>query len=192
MTPRWGMLIRGTPRARIRNHRIRNHRPTKQGVKPVSEGKDARVAGASVAHAAIRYRNAAKAVRKRGREPPQGRGGAGPGRNPAQRGRGVASALAEMAGLPGGDAPAGCTHPAGAKPHGGGVPGLQALRFRREPGKPVPHPGRRDPEGGGAAAEEGLHVHSMAEDPGNRGGNRTSGVMREPPKPEIPGLRSSP
>ena len=45
-------MIRGTPQARITN----------QGVKPVSEGKDARVAGASVTYAAIRYRNAAKAA----------------------------------------------------------------------------------------------------------------------------------
>ena len=64
MTPRWGMMIRGTPQARIMNHRITN-----QGVKPVSEGKDARVAGASVTYAAIRYRNAAKAARKRGESP---------------------------------------------------------------------------------------------------------------------------
>ena len=46
-------MIRGTPQARITN----------QGVKPVSEDKDARVAGASVTYAAIRYRNAAKAAR---------------------------------------------------------------------------------------------------------------------------------
>ena len=64
MTPRWGMMIRGTPQARITKHRITN-----QGVKPVSEGKDARVAGASVTYAAIRYRNAAKAARKRGESP---------------------------------------------------------------------------------------------------------------------------
>ena len=36
---------------------------------PVSEGKAARVAGASVAYAAIRYRNAAKAARKRDESP---------------------------------------------------------------------------------------------------------------------------
>ena len=35
----------------------------------MSEGKDARVAGASVTYAAIRYRNAAKAARKRGESP---------------------------------------------------------------------------------------------------------------------------
>ena len=65
MTPRWGMMIsRGTPQARITNHRI-----TKQGVRTVSEGKAARVAGASVAYAAIRYRNAAKAARKRDESP---------------------------------------------------------------------------------------------------------------------------
>ena len=46
-------MIRGTPQARITN----------QGMKPVSEGKDARVAGASVTYAAIRYRNAAKEAR---------------------------------------------------------------------------------------------------------------------------------
>ena len=61
MTPRWGMMIREPPQARITNHRITN-----LGVKPVSEGKDARVAGDSVRYAAIRYRNAAKAARKRG------------------------------------------------------------------------------------------------------------------------------
>ena len=126
------------------------------------------------------------------REPPQGRGGAGPGRTPAQRGRSMASSLAEMAGLPGGDAPAGCTHPARANPLGGGVPGRQALRFRPEPGKPVPHPGRRDAEGGGAAPQEGLYVNALEEDRGNRYGRRPSGVIRAPPKPGIPGLRSSP
>ena len=126
------------------------------------------------------------------RDPPQGRGGAGPGRTPAQCGRGMASSLAEMAGLPGGDAPAGCTHPAGANPLGGGVPGRQALRFRPEPGEPVPHPGRRDAEGGGAAPEEGLYVNPLEEDPGSRGGNRPGGVIRVPAKPPIPGLRSSP
>ena len=62
--PPVGMMIRGTPQARIMNHRITN-----QGVKPVNEGKDARVAGASVTYAAIRYRNAAKATRKRGQSP---------------------------------------------------------------------------------------------------------------------------
>ena len=36
---------------------------------PVGEGKAARVAGAAVTHAAIRYRNAAKATRKRGEVP---------------------------------------------------------------------------------------------------------------------------
>ena len=68
------------------------------------------------------------------------------GRNPAQRGRRLASSLAEMAGLPGGNAPAGFTHPARANPLGGGVPGLQALRFHPEPRKPALHPDRRDPE----------------------------------------------
>ena len=48
-------MIRGTPQARITN----------QGVKPVSEGKDARVAGTSVTYAAIRYQNAAKVARAR-------------------------------------------------------------------------------------------------------------------------------
>ena len=85
-----------------------------------------------------------------------------------------------------------CTHPARADPLGGGVPGLQALRFRPEPGKPVSHPGRRDPEGGGAAPEEGLHVDTMEEEPGSRYGSRPSGVIRVPPTPEIPGRRSSP
>ena len=92
-------------------------RITNQGVNPVGEGKAAKVAGAT-----------------------------GPGRNPAQRGRRLASSLAEMAGLLGGTAPAGFTHPARANPLGGGVPGLQAPRFRPEPRKPAPHPGRRDPE----------------------------------------------
>ena len=48
------------------DHETPDHEP---GVKPVSEGKDARVAGASVRYAAIRYRNAAKAARKRGESP---------------------------------------------------------------------------------------------------------------------------
>ena len=59
---------------RITKHRITKHRITKQEMKPVSEGpvsegKAARVAGASVTYAAIRYRNAAKAARKRGESP---------------------------------------------------------------------------------------------------------------------------
>ena len=52
-------MIRRTPQARITN----------QGVNPVGEGKADRVAGAAVTHAAIRYRNAAKAARKRGEIP---------------------------------------------------------------------------------------------------------------------------
>ena len=52
-------MIRRTPQARITN----------QGVNPVGEGKAARVAGAAVTHAAIRYPNAAKAARKRGEVP---------------------------------------------------------------------------------------------------------------------------
>ena len=48
------MMVRRTPQARITN----------EGVNPVGEGKAARVAGAVVTHAAIRYRNAAKAARK--------------------------------------------------------------------------------------------------------------------------------
>ena len=52
-------MIRRTPQARITN----------QGVNPAGEGKAARVAGAAVTHAAIRYRNAAKAARKRGETP---------------------------------------------------------------------------------------------------------------------------
>ena len=67
--PRWGMMIRVPPQARITNHRITNHRITNQEVKPVSEGKAARVAGAAVTYAAIRYRNAARAARKRGEIP---------------------------------------------------------------------------------------------------------------------------
>ena len=75
MTPRWGTMIsRGTPQARITNRRNTNRRNTNQGVKtvsegPVSVGKAARVAGASVTYAAIRYRNAARAARKRGDSP---------------------------------------------------------------------------------------------------------------------------
>ena len=86
MIPRWGMMTKGTPQARITNHRI-----TKQGVKPVSEGpvsegKEARVAGASVTYAAIRYRNAAKGGPEARREPPpQGRGGAGSGPDSCSR-----------------------------------------------------------------------------------------------------------
>ena len=49
-------MIRRTPQARITN----------QGVNPSGEGKAARVAGAAVTHAAIRYR---KAARKRGAVP---------------------------------------------------------------------------------------------------------------------------
>ena len=52
-------MIRRTSQARITN----------QGVNPVGEGKAARVAGAAVTHAAIRYRNAAKTARKRGESP---------------------------------------------------------------------------------------------------------------------------
>jgi hypothetical protein len=59
MTPWWGMMIRRTPQARITN----------QGVNPVGEGKAALAAGAAVTHAAILYRNAAKAARKRGAVP---------------------------------------------------------------------------------------------------------------------------
>ena len=129
MTPWWGMIIRGTPQARITN----------QGVNPVGEGKAARVAGAAVTHAAIRYRNAAKAARARA---------------------GILLSAAAAWHPPwlkwrvslGGSAPAGFTHPARVNPLGGGAPGLQALRFRPEPRKPAPHPGRRDSEGGGAAA----------------------------------------
>ena len=119
----------------------------------MGEGKDARVAGASVTYAAHTLPERGKGGPEARRDPPQGRGGAGAGRTPDQCGRGMASSLAEMAGIPGRDAPAGCTHPAGADPLGRGVPSLQALRFRPQPGKPVPHPGRRDPEGGGAAPE---------------------------------------
>ena len=86
------------------------------------------------------------------RDTPQGRGGAGPGPTPDQCRRGMASSLAEMAGLLGGNAPAGFTHPARATPLGGGVPGLQALRFRPEPGTPVPH----TPAGGILKAAERL------------------------------------
>ena len=52
-------MIRRTPQARITN----------QGVNPVGEGKAALAAGAAVTHAAILYRNAAKAARKRGAVP---------------------------------------------------------------------------------------------------------------------------
>ena len=69
MTPRWGMLIRAPPQARITNQGTTNHGITNQEVKPVSEGKAARVAGAAVTYAAIRYRNAARAARKRGEIP---------------------------------------------------------------------------------------------------------------------------
>ena len=52
-------MIRRTPQARITN----------QGVNPVGEGKAALAAGAAVTNAAILYRNAAKAARKRGAVP---------------------------------------------------------------------------------------------------------------------------
>ena len=187
MTPRWGMMIsRGAPQALITNHRNTN-----QGVKTMGEGKDARVAGDAVRFAAIRYRNAAKAARKRGEIPL---------RNEVARVRAGILLNAAAAwhpiwlkwrGLPGGDAPAGCTHPAGESRLGEVFQASKRFGFAVSPGKPVPHPGRRDPEGGGAAPEEGLHVHAMAEDPGNRGGNRPGGVIRMPPKPAIPGPRSS-
>ena len=192
MPPRWGMMIRGTPQARITNHRI-----TKQGVKPVSEGpvsegKAARVAGASVTYAAIRYRNAAKAARKRGETPL---------RDEVARARAGLLLSAAAAWHPlwlKWRASLGETHlpdapiPAGANPLGGGVPGRQALRFRPEPREPVPHPGRRDAEGGGAAPQEGLYVNALEEDRGNRYGRRPSGVIRVPPTPGIPGLQSTP
>ena len=131
------MMIRRTPQARITN----------QGVNPVGEGKADRVAGAAVTHAAIRYPNTG---RKRGEVPLK---------DEAARARAgiLLSAAAAW-------------HPLWLKwrvslgePHrpdsptppaqnlGGGVPGLQAPRFRPAPRKPAPHSGRRDPEGGGAA-----------------------------------------
>ena len=47
---------------------------------------------------------------------------------------------------------------------------------------------RRDPDGGGAAPQEGQHADALAEDRGGRPG----GVIRMPPTHGIPGLRSIP
>ena len=56
----------------------------------MGEGKAARVAGAAV-------------TLRSDTLPERGKGGAGPGPTPAQRGRRLASSPAEMAGLPGGE-----------------------------------------------------------------------------------------
>ena len=128
MTPWWGMMIRRTPQARITN----------RGVNPAGEGKAARVAGGAVTHAAIRYRNAARSLSRMRWHAPE------PASCSARPPLGILPA--EMAALLGGNPPAGFTHPTRANPLDGGVPGLQALRFRPEPRKPAPHPGRRDPE----------------------------------------------
>ena len=65
MTPWWGMMIRRTPQARITNHRITN-----QGVKTVwVRAKPPGWPAPRLRYAAIRYRNAAKAARKRGEVP---------------------------------------------------------------------------------------------------------------------------
>ena len=111
---------------------------------PVGEGKAARVAGAAVTHAAIRYRNAAKATRKRGEVPLK---------DEVARARAGIMLSATAAWHP----PwlkwrvsLGETHRPDspippAQTRLGGVPGLQEPRFRPEPRKPAPHPGRRDP-----------------------------------------------
>ena len=117
----------------------------------MGEGKAARVAGTAVTYAAIRYRNAAKAARKRG---------AVPLRDEVARARAGILLSAAAAWHP----PwlkwrvsLGETHrpdspiPPAQTRLGEVFPSLQALRFRPEPGTPFPHPGRRDPEGGGAA-----------------------------------------
>ena len=157
----------------------------------MSEGKDARVAGASVTYAAIRYRNAAKAARKRGESPL---------RDEVARARAGLLLSAAAAWHPlwlKWRASLGETHlpdapiPPAQTSLGEVFQAAKRFGFGPEPGKPVPHPGRRDAEGGGAAPEEGLHVHAMEEDPGSRGGNRPGGVIRVPAKPPIPGLRSS-
>ena len=65
MTPWWGMMIRRTPQARITNHRITN-----QGVKTAwVRAKPPGWPAPRLRYAAIRYRNAAKAARKRGEIP---------------------------------------------------------------------------------------------------------------------------
>ena len=107
----------------------------------MTESKAARQAGDAVRYAAIRYRNAAQAARQRGETPAQGRGG--PGRaglllNAAAAWHPVwlkwRASLGETH-LP--DSPV----PPAQTRLGGGVPSLQALWFRPEPGKTVPHPG---------------------------------------------------
>ena len=49
--------------------RIPQARITDQGVKTMGEGRAARKAGGAVRYAAVRYRNAARAARKRGGTP---------------------------------------------------------------------------------------------------------------------------
>ena len=169
-----------------------NHRITNQGVKPVSEGKDARVAGASVTYAAIRYRNAAKATRKRGESPLKdevARARAGLLLNAAAAWHPLwlkwRASLGETH-LP--DSPI----PPAQTRLGELFQAAKRFGFALSHGQPVPHPGRRDPEGGGAAPEEGLHVDAVEEERGSRDGCRPGGVIRVPPTPGIPGLRSSP
>ena len=161
-------------------------------MKPVSEGKDARVAGASVTYAAIRYRNAAKAARKRGESPL---------RDEVARARAGLLLSAAAAWHPlwlKWRASLGETHlpdtpiPPAQSRLGEVFQAAKRFGFALSQGNQVPHPGRRDPEGGGAAPQEGLHVNALEEDPGSRGGNRPGGVIRVPAKPPIPGLRSSP
>ena len=158
----------------------------------MSEGKAARVAGAAVTYAAIRYRNAARAARKRGEIPL---------RDEVARARARLLISAAAAWHPlwlKWRASLGETHlpdspiPPAQTRLGEVFQASKRFGFALSQGHQSHTPGRRDPEGGGASPEEGLHVHALEEDPGNRGGNRPTGVIRAPPTPGIPGLRSSP
>ena len=151
----------------------------------MGEGRAARKAVGAVRYAAVRYRNAAKTARKRGGTPLK---------DPAARAGILLSAAA--------------WHPLWLKWRGSlgethlpdsPVPPAQTrlgevfqaskrFGFALGQGIPVPHPGRRDSDGGGAAPQEGLHAGALAEDRGCRPG----GVIRMPPTDGIPGLRSTP
>ena len=119
----------------------------------MGEGKDARVAGAAVTYAAIRYRNAAKAARKRGEIPL---------RDEVARARAgvLLSAAAAWHPLwlkwrvslgepPRPDSP---IPPAQTRPGEVFQASKRFLGFALHQGHHSPHLGRRDPEGGGATA----------------------------------------
>ena len=156
------------------------------------KARTARVAGASVTYAAIRYRNAAKAARKRGESPL---------RDEVARAR------------------AGLLLSAAAAWHPLWLKWRASLGGTHLPDAPIPPAQTRLGEvfqaskRFGFAVSQGNQSHTLAGEMlkaaerlrkkdytsipwrkihGNRGGNRLSGVIRVPPTPEIPGLRSSP